>query len=311
MVLVSIGIPTYNRARLLARCLESARGQTHTELEIVICDNASEDETEQLCRAAAAGDPRIRYLRHLCNLGPTANFNALFGACRGAYVLMLADDDFLEPEYVARCLTVLQAEPGTALVAGRARYERAGTPVADGALHVHPQADPGARVVSYLRTVEDNGVFYGLVPHEVLRRAVPLPNVLGNDWLHVARIAAQGPIRTLADVHIVREVGGTSVDVHSILDTFGAAGWQRRIPQLVIAWWILRDVGWAHPAYRGLGRAGRLRVALAGAAASIRWPDLAWHIVTPSVARLARRPRGRSLWTAYLWLARRLGAAGS
>jgi glycosyltransferase involved in cell wall biosynthesis len=306
--LVSIGVPTHERVATLSRALDSALAQTHAELEVVISDNASSDGTEALCRAAAGRDPRVRYLRHEYDVGPTANFNTLFTACRGDYVMMLADDDWLDPGYVAACLAELRAHPSAALASGWARYERDGAFVHDGVVHDHRQADPRARVRAYLSTVDDNGVFYGLVPRAVLERARPKPNVLGNDWLHVARVACQGEIRTLPGVRIHRALGGTSANAASILSAFGRSSWQARVPQLVIAWELLRDIAWGHPVYASLGHGRRLVLGLTGATVSIRWPDLAWHLLTPSVAGLARRRRGRPVWALYEYLTRALGA---
>src|SRR5436309_10768157 len=84
--LVSIGVPTYERAATLERAVQSALAQTHDRLEVVISDNGSGDRTEELCRELAARDPRVRYLRHERNLGSTANFNHLFEVCSGEYV---------------------------------------------------------------------------------------------------------------------------------------------------------------------------------------------------------------------------------
>lgn len=306
--LVSIGIPTHERADTVGRALRSALHQSHPRLEIIVSDNASRDDTAAVCAAVAAGDPRVRYHRHPHNIGPTANFNSLFAACRGDYVLMLADDDWLDPGYVAACVAELEAHPGTALVAGRARYLRGGECVGEGVLHRHADPRASARVRAYLASVDDNGVFYGVMPRAVLARACPLPNVLGNDWLHVARIAYQGPLRMLADVHIHRELGGTSAGVSSILATFGRASWQARVPQLVIALHVLRDIAWGHPVYRDRAAPARWGLALAAALQSIRWRHLAWHAVTPVVAALARRPRGRAIWHAYDRVTRALGA---
>jgi hypothetical protein len=305
--LVSIGIPTYERADTLQRTLASALAQTHGRLEVVISDNASRDGTEELCRTMAARDPRVRYLRQERNRGPTENFNALFAACDGNYVMMLADDDWIDPGYVAKCLAELRRDGTAALVAGWPRYVRDGVFIHDGIWHEHRHSDPAARVVAYLRAVDDNGVFYGLVPREVLQRARPLPNVLGNDWLHLARIACQGSIRMLPEVRIHRELGGTSADVSTILATFGRSGWQARVPQLIIAGVLAADIGWRHPVYRLLGPR-RWILAVRGAAASMRWRALAWHLITPTVAGVARRPRSRFVYRLYSGITRALGA---
>jgi glycosyltransferase involved in cell wall biosynthesis len=306
--LVSIGIPTFEREATLGRALASALGQTHSRLEVIISDNLSQDGTEQVCLAAAARDERVRYIRQERNRGSTANFNELFDACRGDYVLMLADDDWLDPDYVASCLAVLRSDERAAIVGGRPRYVRDGVFARDGVLHEHRQRDPAERVRGYLRTVDDNGIFYGVMPRRVLERARPLPNVLGNDWLHVARIAFQGSVRMLESVRVHRELGGTSVDIESIVVTFGRSGWQARLPQLVIGWELLRDIAWAHPVYRRLGWRRRWELGISAAAASMRWRALAWHLVTPSVAGLARRTRGRRVWDLYDRFTRALGA---
>lgn len=306
--LVSIGIPTYRRPALLQRALGSAQAQTHTHLEIIVSDNASGDETAAICRAAAAEDSRVRYLCHPSNIGPTANFNGLFAACAGEFVMMLADDDWLEPAYVEQCLKVLLVRPDVVLVAGRARNVRGAQEVSFGQWHRHLSADPAERVYDYLTTVRDNGVFYGLVRGEAMRVAGSMPNALGNDWLHIARIAAQGGIEMIDSAHVVRELDGTSVDVGSILQTFGRGGWQARVPQLVIAAEIIRDLWVGGPPYRALPGGRRRALAIRAGFASISWPDLAWHLVTPTVSALARRPRGRGVWSAYLRVARALGA---
>ncbi len=67
--LVSIGIPTYNRASVLRRAVESALTQDHTNLELVISDNASTDETEAVCQEFCERDNRVRYIRQKTNRG--------------------------------------------------------------------------------------------------------------------------------------------------------------------------------------------------------------------------------------------------
>ena len=198
------------------------------------------------------------------------------------------------------------------LVAGRPSYMRRDAFVREGVRHEHCEPDPVDRVRAYLRAVDDNGVFYGLMPHGVLDAARPLPNVLGNDWLHVCRIACQGRIRTLSSVSIHREVGGTSSDVESILldlrpvGMAGAGAAARTSPGK-----LLRDIAWGHPVYTRLGRRRRLILALSGATASVRWQALAWHLVTPSVVSVAGRPRGRLLYKFDGSLTRALGAGWS
>src|SRR5262245_14062805 len=94
--LVSIGLPTYNRASMLPRAIESVLAQTHANIELVLSDNASTDETETICREAQARDPRINYIRQAVNIGLIANFKFVLREARGAFFMWLSDDDWLE-----------------------------------------------------------------------------------------------------------------------------------------------------------------------------------------------------------------------
>lgn len=123
--LVTIAIPTFNRATYLAQALRSALNQSHRNIEILVSDNASTDATASVVCDMA--DPRIRYLRQASNLGMMPNWNACLQEARGSYFLMLSDDDLLDDDAVASLLEPLRAgyegQPADTigLVYGRAR----------------------------------------------------------------------------------------------------------------------------------------------------------------------------------------------
>jgi hypothetical protein len=309
-VLVGIGIPTYERAATLERALRSALGQTHRAIEVVVSDQASGDGTEALVRRLAATDARVRYLRHATNAGgSTANFNVLGRELRGEYTMLLADDDWLDPGYVARCLALLRADPRCAVAYGRARYFDGERHVADGVVHDHRERSPAARVRAYFRTVDDNGVMYGLMRGDVLRAALPMPNALGNDWLLMGRVAALGTVVTVDDVHVNRAVGGTSASAEKIARAFGISRAQARVPQLTIAWQVLADVGWRSPAFAHLP--SRRRTALASARGAIHWRSLAHHTLAPGIAAVAGVPGLGWIDRLYASVRRRWGGDGT
>jgi len=307
---VSVGIPTCNRAGTLSRAIDSVLAQTHRDLELVISDNASIDQTQDLCDGYLQRDTRVRYLRQPVNRGPTANFNTLYEECRGAYVMMLSDDDWLAPDYIELCLAELLREPANALVCGVARYFHGDGQLAwEGAQMQLTQPTGAERVIAYFAKEKDNnGTFYGLMPRPVLVRAAPLLNVLANDWLLVAAIAYQGPIRTLPTTTINRTLGGTSVDIASIGSTFGKSRLQARVPHLIMAWHTLVELGWRARVCGDLSTPRRLVLALRCSWLVISWKSLAWHLSAPIAASLQRRPLGRPLARAYYSLTRRLGA---
>jgi len=114
--MISICIPTYNRADTLAKAIASAQAQRHADIEIVVLDNHSSDGTEALVRDAARADPRIRLVRQAENVGLARNFSACIAEARGEHIKFLCDDDLLEPDCVAKLLGAA-AQPGVALSA--------------------------------------------------------------------------------------------------------------------------------------------------------------------------------------------------
>ncbi len=110
--LVSIGLPVYNGARYLRSALDSLVGQDYPNFEIIISDNASDDETETICRDYAARDSRIQYTRAERNMGPVWNAVQVYKAARGQYFLLAAHDDLRHPKYLSRCVAELERNPG-------------------------------------------------------------------------------------------------------------------------------------------------------------------------------------------------------
>ncbi len=117
---VSICVPVRNGAAFLRPCLDSIASQTYSDFEVIVCDNASNDATESICREYAATDARFRYLRHETDVGPAGNFNAGLVQARGEYFRWQAHDDLIAPEYLSRCVEVLDRDPSVVLVYPRA-----------------------------------------------------------------------------------------------------------------------------------------------------------------------------------------------
>jgi glycosyltransferase involved in cell wall biosynthesis len=309
--LVSVGIPTFNRAESMRRAAASVLAQSYRHLELTISDNASSDGTERVCHELCAGDPRVRYLRSPVNRGPTANFNTLFASARGEYAMVLSDDDWLEEHYVERCLELLRARSDHVLACGVARYVARHRATHSGVVLRLDDPDPGVRIARYLHNVDENGLFYGLVPTAVRQRAAPLRDALGNDWLLVAAILAQGKATTLEDTAIMRELGGTSADISKLVRTLALPRWQARLPHVTIAGELVGDVLWRNDAYASLTRRERVALAIRGASAVFDWRSEVWHMTMPTFAALGQRRGLRWLWRLYLGVARRAGATQS
>jgi glycosyltransferase involved in cell wall biosynthesis len=115
---VDIVVPCHRYGRYLRQCVESVLGQSHTDLRVIIIDDASPDETPEVATALAAGDRRVEVRRHAVNLGHIASYNEGIGLARADYMLLLDADDYLLPGAVARAVAVLDAAPDVGLAWG-------------------------------------------------------------------------------------------------------------------------------------------------------------------------------------------------
>ena len=109
--MVTVAICTHNRAHLLPEAAASVLGQTCRDLELVLCDDGSADDTPAVCAALAAADARVRVVRHRANVGMAANWAASVGHARGAFYAKLDDDNRYLPTFLDRLLAAMRAAP--------------------------------------------------------------------------------------------------------------------------------------------------------------------------------------------------------
>ncbi len=112
---VSIGLPVYNGAKFLRLALDSILAQTYTDFELIISDNASVDDTKKICLEYAANDKRIRYYRNKVTVGAARNHNRVFEVSTGKYFKWASYDDVLAPEFLEKCVSVLESNQDIAL----------------------------------------------------------------------------------------------------------------------------------------------------------------------------------------------------
>ena len=112
---VSIGLPVYNGGRFLKHALDTILSQTFEDFELIISDNASDDDSDAICRAYADRDARIQYSRHQVNLGAAENYNRVFRLSRAPYFKWASHDDALAPEFLERCVSTLDNDTSVVL----------------------------------------------------------------------------------------------------------------------------------------------------------------------------------------------------
>lgn len=173
---VSIGLPVYNGQDYLSQALDALLAQTYSDFELVISDNASMDDTEEICRQYAARDGRIRYHRSEENLGAAPNFNRAFELSRAEYFKWAAHDDLCGPEYLERTVAVLDGDASVVLChVGTTETDESGTVVRTlapkpqmGSRHVHE------RLYDCICVPHPQVMVFGLIRANVLPQQDPV-----------------------------------------------------------------------------------------------------------------------------------------
>ncbi len=118
--LVSILIPTFNRAEYLGQAIDSALTQTYTNIEIIVHDDASTDDTPQLLKKYS--DKRLRIIRTEDNHGMLGGWNYIVTKAKGDYIKFLASDDLLEPTCVEELVEAARTHPSVALITCQRKF---------------------------------------------------------------------------------------------------------------------------------------------------------------------------------------------
>ena len=105
----------YNGEKFVEQAIQSILGQTYTDFELIISDNASTDRTAEICQKYAALDARIRYSRNVTNIGGANNENLTFRLSHGEYFRWAAHDDICAPQLIEKEVAILEQDPGVVL----------------------------------------------------------------------------------------------------------------------------------------------------------------------------------------------------
>lgn len=119
---ITIGLPVFNDSEFLPAAIESVLAQTHKNFQLIISDNASTDETSEICRNYASCDKRIIYFRQPENIGAYANFRSVLLKCETEFFMWLGAHDLINPLYLASCRDVLLLNKRIVLACGEVRF---------------------------------------------------------------------------------------------------------------------------------------------------------------------------------------------
>lgn len=227
--LVSIGMPVFNGADYVDAAIESILAQSFTDFELIICDNASTDATAEICRAHAARDARIRYVRNPRNLGAGPNFDMSFHLARGTYFLWAAHDDMRAPAFLARAVAALERNPEAVLcVAGVAEIDAEGAVVRRYATGLDDTTlpDPARRFACVIHAHHQCEDFFGLYRRSALLGSGLIGSFTGSDRVVLAEAALRGPwVRLPEHLFLHRDHAARATRALLLVDPAAAGRW--------------------------------------------------------------------------------------
>ncbi len=204
-LLVSIGMPVYNGEKFIEQALESMVSQTLRDIEIVISDNCSTDLTSEICRAFAANDDRIIYLRQPVNFGAGPNYNFVFHRSRGKYFKWATHDDYMDKNALELCVNVLEKDSQVVLA----------HPMlvdVDVKGKVMTEFDRGARGLSLTENrfwslidgSHNCAEIFGVIRSEALRRTKLIRDYTDSDRTLLGELSLLGKIFQVSNTHFYR-----------------------------------------------------------------------------------------------------------
>jgi glycosyltransferase involved in cell wall biosynthesis len=248
---VSIAVPVYNVERYVAQCLESLLGQTFGDFELIISDNASTDDSEQVCRSYAARDSRIRYIRRTENIGGPGNFRYVFAQCQGEYHKWSTADDYWDKTFLAKAVAVLDARPDTVLCYPMTTLiDASGAKLSNYQDNLDLQEDlPRTRFFRLLQTIGLCNAHLGLIRRSAMKHTRLIGNEWGSDNHFLAELALYGKFSLLKEPLFYRRYHeqSSSWDRVSVehqrqyydpgaKGTFGFHAWRRHWHLMTSAW---------------------------------------------------------------------------
>jgi glycosyltransferase involved in cell wall biosynthesis len=221
--LVSIGLPVYNGERHIRQAIDSLLAQTYGDFELIISDNASTDETQQICLEYAARDERIRYYRNERDMGGVWNFNRVFELSAGEYFMWAAHDDYYDRRYLGACLKAFGISD--AIVLAGTMCESIVPETGELILIDHGVSTIGLKprerfkhykLMLHCGKKNVGSIFCGVYKRDALRKVMPLKKVIATDHVLLAELSLQGEFVTIQEKLMAKRYGGTSKSFESI-----------------------------------------------------------------------------------------------
>ena len=190
---VSIGLAVYNGENYLEGAIEAILAQTYPDFELIICDNASTDRTEEISRRFAAADKRVRYHRNETNIGGARNQKLTVDLSKGRYVRLAAHDDLVAPTLLEECVAELERRPDIVICyPGTVVIDPDGKEVSEYQSTRGTADTPSKRFAELAFRDHNCDAIYGVMRGDVLRTSEPMGNFIDADKVFLCGLAMRG-----------------------------------------------------------------------------------------------------------------------
>ncbi|WP_319525812.1 glycosyltransferase family 2 protein [uncultured Desulfosarcina sp.] len=239
--LVSVAMPVFNGEPYIEEAIRCVLNQTYNNLELVISDNASTDNTEQVCRDFKEKDDRVVYIRNTSNIGAAKNYNQAFRNTTGLYFRWHNADDLCSPRLVEVCLEVLMGNPDTVLCYGK-------TDIIDdrGELLEHyddnldlRQPKPTERFKAFFQQVGLTNIIYGLMRRSTVERTMLMGEgtFFASDVNFMAEMSLYGKFYEIPETHFFRRMHARASSWERKNDTVQRDFWQGQSRKFFLPNW--------------------------------------------------------------------------
>ena len=197
---LTIGLPVYNGEKYVAESIEALLGQSFTDFELIISDNASTDGTGDISRRYEKQDSRVRYFRQPQNIGLAPNHNFVAEQARGELFKWASNDDLYARDLLERCVDALDKHPDVVLAhSWTARVDASGTVTKAFEYPLNtasPRAPERFRSLLFVSGGDDD---YGVMRTEVLRRTAMKESYHHADRTIIAELSLYGRFYQVPD----------------------------------------------------------------------------------------------------------------
>jgi len=236
---LTIGVPAYKNALTLRTSVESLLAQTFGDFRLVISDDNSPDNTQNVAQDLALQDKRILYIRQPRNL-KYQNFGFLLRQANTEYFMWAAGDDLWSPEFVRRCIEVLDSRSDIVLATPRIAFLRDGKP--NGLSNAtYPLTDSVENNIRhYLAYHSDNSRMYGVFRTEAGKKSFPIGSFHAYDIAFSAALLRFGGNAEIPEVLMTRDQTPLERYLHLIREDSNNL-LKRCFPYLEMSCWLVSE----------------------------------------------------------------------